>query len=272
VGLPAQEGVKTEVDLDDSVEITCVGSVSDEPVLVVSSPHKPHPSPAPTSTNHTPTVPPYSSTNHTPVLFTDSSATPKPVPPSKETVAIDEDDDETPPLLPHPHIQEGNKRGVVKAATPLRRTKANMRMTLSHSCKTLVIGGCGQNGSSIAKQVGGAIICSSCGISLTSSEVLGERVRLDEVEGMRGSRLWGEVGPGETYLLPAAAILSSTTQRQDGVCNAVWDETVGMCFGVLECPSGHRVGVRVHTAPNSLSSLVDKVLLPTERTGVDCQN
>ena len=193
MGLPAQEGVKTEVDLDDSVEITCVGSVSDEPVLVVSSPHKPHPSPAPTSTNHTPTVPPYSSTNHTPVLFTDSSATPKPVPPSKETVAIDEDDDETPPLLPHPHIQEGNKRGVVKAATPLRRTKANMRMTLSRSCKTLLIGGCGQNGSSIAKvsdiflclvginwsvsqQVGGAIICSSCGISLTSSEgIIGKK-------------------------------------------------------------------------------------------------
>ena len=39
-------------------------------------------------------------------------------------------------------------------------------------------------------------------------------MRLDEVEGMRDSRLWREVGPGETYLLPATALLSSTTQRQ----------------------------------------------------------
>ena len=169
-GSSVQEGVKTEVDLDDSVEITCVESVSDEPVLVMSSPHKPHPSPAPTSTDHTP------------VLFTDSSATPKPVPLCKET----EDDDATPPLLPHPHLQEGNKGGVVKAATPRRRTKANMRMTLNRSCKTSLIGGCGQNRSSIAEvselfgvwlaligvsqQVGRAITCSSCGISLTSSE------------------------------------------------------------------------------------------------------
>ena len=47
----------------------------------------------------------------------------------------------------------------------------------------------------------------------------------------------------------------------DGVCNAVWDECLGMCFGILECSSGHRVGVKVHTAPDPLSSLVDKVQL-----------
>ena len=45
----------------------------------------------------------------------------------------------------------------------------------------------------------------------------------------------------------------------DGLCNAVWDGNLGMCFGILECSAGHMVGVKVHTAPFPLANLVDKV-------------
>ena len=141
------EGV---IDLDDSVEITCVESVSDLPVSVVTSPN--HTSPAPPSfTNRTPPAPP-SSANHTPLLFTDSSATPTPAPPA--TIEVEDDNDETPPLMPHPCLQECNKVGVAsKAATPLRRTKVNTRMALSRSCKASLIGGCSQSTSSTTAEV-----------------------------------------------------------------------------------------------------------------------
>ena len=140
---------------------------SDPPILVESLPH---------------TLP-------SPLLFSDPCATPTsapdyapslPPPPGREPVTDGEveeggkDDDETPPLSPHPHIkvQEDKKEGVVKAATPLRRTKANTRLALrcGRDCKDSIIGGCGQNRSCAPLTVSGPITCSSCGEAVTSSD------------------------------------------------------------------------------------------------------
>ena len=54
-----------------------------------------------------------------------------------------------------------------------------------------------------------------------------------------------------------AVVLISALHSPEGVCNAVWDRKLRMCFGVVECLSGHMVGVRVHSAP--LTNMVDKV-------------
>ena len=62
----------------------------------------------------------------------------------------------------------------------------------------------------------------------------------------------------KTQLHGSEFTLSPST---DGVCNAVWDGNLGMCFGILECPSGHMVGVKVHTALNPALHLKDKVSL-----------
>ena len=52
------------------------------------------------------------------------------------------------PISPHPPVEDirgGVSVGVVKAATPMRRKKANARIALRRGPDQL-IGGCGQNG------------------------------------------------------------------------------------------------------------------------------
>ena len=130
----------------------------EEPTVILDSPLRP--AAPPTATPPTAAVP------KTPLLFAseDFSAVPattQPCPLSPTAgggvACARVDGDETPPLSPVKPVKEDNRVGVavgvVKSTTPLRKTKANVRMGLRRGQSSSLISGCGQNGVSSSGEV-----------------------------------------------------------------------------------------------------------------------
>ena len=67
-------------------------------------------------------------------------------------------------------------------------------------------------------------------------------------------------GEGE-MASPSGGVMLAIPSADSSPHNAVWDEQVGLCYSLLECACGCRVGVKVHMVldPDTMGSLIGKV-------------
>ena len=122
---------------------------------------------------------------------------------------------------------------------------------------------------------------------LELKEAFSRRLGKVKVHQVQTSRLWGYMkaeGVGRvahTHLLsaadvtcreregegemasPSGGVILATPSADSSPHNAVWDKQLGLCYSLLECACGCRVGVKVHMVldPDTMGSLIGKVSL-----------
>lgn len=69
---------------------------------------------------------------------------------------------------------------------------------------------------------------------------------------------WNRLLYSAVYIPGPVVYNSPYLSPADGLCNAVWDEKLSLCYGLLECTCSHMVGVKVHA--DTMGCLTNKVL------------